>query len=170
MKKALLVIDMQEDYVGENRNKKIFKYDTQELLKNVNLKINEYKDNNIVIYITNIFKNTLFNRTIFRYGIETTKGCQIVEGLDKISEFDFTKSKGDAFTNSSLISFLKENDINELELVGVDGGGCVGLTAQGGAKLGYKISIINNCVGTVMKNRAEKLKPVLIQRGVNFTS
>lgn len=168
MKKALLVIDLQEDYVGEKRNKKIFKYNSQELLEKINLKINESKEEGMVIYISNIFNNTLFNRVIFRYGIENTNGSKLVQGLNIISDVTFNKSKGNAFTNPSLVSFLKGNDVGELELVGVDGGGCVGLTAKGGAKLGFKINIINNCVGTAFTKRAEKLNKVLREIGVNF--
>jgi len=43
MKKALLVIDAQEDFIGEQRNKKKFNYeDVDELIKNINDKIKTY--------------------------------------------------------------------------------------------------------------------------------
>jgi len=41
-KKALLVIDMQNDYLWEKR-KKIFSYDTSDLVNKVNTLINEFK-------------------------------------------------------------------------------------------------------------------------------
>lgn len=50
----LLIIDMQEDYMGEKRNKKKFPYDTKKLIDNVNHKINSYSKE-YVVYIKNQF-------------------------------------------------------------------------------------------------------------------
>ncbi|NYC28166.1 hypothetical protein [Clostridium saccharobutylicum] len=44
MKKALLVIDAQEDFIGEQRNKKRFNYEeVDELVRNMNNKIRIYE-------------------------------------------------------------------------------------------------------------------------------
>lgn len=52
--KCLLVIDMQEDYVGNKRNKKRYPYDEKKLILNINKKISEYPAE-MVFYITNKF-------------------------------------------------------------------------------------------------------------------
>jgi len=41
--KALIVIDMQEEYVGQKRNKKRYPYDSEQLIKNINLRIATYE-------------------------------------------------------------------------------------------------------------------------------
>lgn len=52
--KCLLVIDMQEDYVGDSRNVKMYPYNTKELIDLINEKILEYPSES-VIYIVNKF-------------------------------------------------------------------------------------------------------------------
>lgn len=52
--KCLLVIDMQEDYVRNKRNKKRYPYDEKKLILNINKKISEYPAE-MVFYITNKF-------------------------------------------------------------------------------------------------------------------
>jgi len=41
--KALIVIDMQEEYVGQKRNKKRYPYDSEQLIKNINSRIATYE-------------------------------------------------------------------------------------------------------------------------------
>ena len=59
MRKALLVIDMQEATVGKN-HADFFKYDTA-LLKKVNNVINN-TDADLVVYIRNLMKNNFINK------------------------------------------------------------------------------------------------------------
>ena len=60
MKKALLVIDMQNVCVGE-KHATYFKYDNENLIQAVNKVIDENRDNP-VIYIKNIMKKNLINK------------------------------------------------------------------------------------------------------------
>lgn len=167
--KALLVIDMQEDYVGKARNKRRFPYDSEKLIKNINSKIHEYeKNNDLVIYIRNKKKNSLFNRIFYKYGIEGTNGVQLVKGLDIVSRYIFDKSMACCFTNTSLVTFLKENNISKIELTGIDGNACVGLSAIGGAILHFDVTILCNCTGIANPNKTDKMKSKLIKSGVKF--
>lgn len=53
--RALIVVDMQNDYLYESRKKK-FSYDTKALTESVNALIHEYHDRgDDVIYIRHIF-------------------------------------------------------------------------------------------------------------------
>lgn len=167
--KALLVIDMQEDYVGKARNKRLFSYDSEKLIKNINIKIHEYeKSNDVIVYIRNKKENSLFNRIFYKYGIEDTPGIQLVEGLDIVSSHIFDKSMACCFTNASLVTFLKKNDISKLELTGVDGNACVGLSAIGGAILHFNVTILCNCIGIANPRKTGKMKSKLVKSGVKF--
>ncbi len=54
MKKVLLVIDMQNDYLWDKR-KTMFSYDTDELVRNVNNAISSYKEDGAdIIYIKHV--------------------------------------------------------------------------------------------------------------------
>ena len=54
--KALLVIDVQENYVGEKRNTKRFPYHSENLLSHINQRIKDSTEEKcLVIYILNRF-------------------------------------------------------------------------------------------------------------------
>lgn len=59
MKKALLVIDMQNVCVGE-KHAAYFKYNNRELIQKVN-KIIDANEKNLVVYIQNVMKRNLVN-------------------------------------------------------------------------------------------------------------
>lgn len=164
--KALIVIDMQEYYLGEKRNQKIFKYQPEVLINNVNNRINKYNAEQ-VFYIVHVFKNTWFNR-ILPVAVEGTDEARTVKGLNLVSKQLYSKSKGNSFTNKKFHAKLQELDISEIEVVGIDGGGCVALTALGALELGYKVYYNTECIGTVMEKRALKLNHKLKQKGAEF--
>lgn len=78
MNTALLVIDMQNDYLSEKRMKR-FAYDTEGLVGRVNRIIHRYNaEGRDVIYIRHIIQNLPTNRLLFGYSIAGTKGGGIV--------------------------------------------------------------------------------------------
>lgn len=165
MKKALLVVDMQEVCVGKN-HAKIFKYDNN-LLEDANKIIDENKEN-IVVYIRNIMKKNLINKLAPFQAYEGSQEIELVKNLHIVSDNVFDKYTGDAFSNKKLEEFLKNNEVNEIEIIGVDGGGCVALTALGACKLGYKVIINTKAVGTIFKIKSQQYKRKLIGLGADF--
>ena len=162
--KALLIVDMQEIYVGKERNKKIFRYEAEQLIDRINERIKEYDAKN-VFYILNIFKNTWLNRLVPVIALEGTKGAKLVNSLEIVSQNFYYKNKGNAFTNKDLHTKLKELEVDEIEVVGVDGGGCAALTALGALELEYKVQLNTDCIGTVFKKKAIKLNEQLSKNG-----
>ena len=170
MKKALLVIDAQEDFIGEQRNKKKFNYeDVDELVKNINDIIRTYEQNmDEVIYIANVLPNNLFNIKFFGYGIAGSKGAKFDKRIKIVSENYFEKQVGNAFKNNNLVKFIKDNEISEVELVGVDGVGCVFRTAKGAIEMGLEVTIISDSVGTVNPEKFIKMSMKLKSLGVAY--
>ena len=157
MKKALLVIDMQNICVGDN-HAAYFKYNHAALLEAVNRVIDTNKEN-MVIYIKNVMKKNLLNKFAPFHAYEGTEEVELVNNLQMVSENIFTKYKGNAFSNSALNKFLKKSDIEYVEVIGVDGGGCVALTALGAIKEGYKVIVNENAIGTMfVKNKNNYFK------------
>ena len=77
MKTALIVIDMQNDYLYEKR-KDIFSYNTTELTAAVNELIHQYQDNFCdIIYIRHIIQDLPTNRLLFGYSIAGTEGAEL---------------------------------------------------------------------------------------------
>lgn len=164
--KALLVIDMQNVCVGKN-HATFFKYNHQELIDEVNKAIDANKDN-YVIYIRNLTKRNLINMLAPFRAYEGTPEADFAEELKIVSDFTFDKYVGDAFSNAELGKFLKENDVTEIEIVGVDGGGCVSLTAIGAVNNGFKVTVNTKAVGTMFNKNKEKYFKKLSELGAEF--
>lgn len=166
MKKALLVIDMQNVCVGET-HATFFKYHNTDLIQAVNRVIDANKDN-MVIYIKNVMKKNLLNKFAPFHAYEGTKDAELVNNLQIVSENIFIKYEGNAFSNPALNEFLKKSGINCVEVVGVDGGGCVALTALGAAKEGYKVIINEDAIGTMFAKKRNKYFKKLKDAGAEF--
>lgn len=150
MKKALLVIDMQEITIGKN-HAEYFKYDSG-LLSSVNQIIDD-NQNCIIVYIRNIMKKNLLSKFAPFHAYEGSKEIELVSGLHLVSDNIFDKYTGDAFSNKKLCEYLKANNIAEVEVVGVDGGGCVALTALGAVQNGYSVIVNTKAIGTMMERK-----------------
>lgn len=169
MKIALLVIDMQNDYLFEKR-KSIFSYNTNELVSSVNELIYEYKENNYdVIYIRHIIQNLPTNRLLFGYSIAGTEGAELYSGLDIVSDYCFDKLFGDALSNKSLRELIIKNGYDMLHICGLDEFGCVTSTALGAHKRGIKAQIIRKGTATVFsENKVKKVRKRLSKAGIEF--
>lgn len=169
MDTALIVIDMQNDYLYEKRKPK-FAYNTAELTANVNKLIHQYKDNGCdVIYIRHIIQNLPTNRLMFGFSIAGTEGAELYSGLDIVSDYCFDKLVGDALTNKKLLEHIQKKGIKRLHLCGLDEFGCVTSTALGAAKRGITAEIIRNGTATVFPaKKAEKEKIRLEKAGIKY--
>lgn len=163
--KLLLVMDMQNITVGNN-HAEMFSYDNN-LLNCVNERICEYEPD-YVVYIRNLMKRTLINRLAPVQVYDGMEEGELAKGLKKVSAHIFDKYQGDAFSNRQLADFVKQKNPEQIEVIGVDGGGCVADTAIGAAKRGYKVTINKKCVGTMMKKREDKLIRKMEKMGIHF--
>lgn len=63
---------------------------------------------------------------------------------------------------------MKKSDIECVEVVGVDGGACVALTALGAIKEGYKVIVNENAIGTMFVKAQNKYFRQLKDAGAEF--
>lgn len=165
-RKVLLVVDMQNAYVGEKRPP-FLKYDTAGLISEVNERIGQYSDQD-VIYIRHLIKDNFINRLAPCKVFDGSEDAQIAKEVNVVSDQVFTKYKGDAFSNEALDKKLKEMGAEEVEVVGIDGGGCAALTALGAIRHGYRVTYNTKAVGTMLERRAAKLNNKLREMGAVF--
>ena len=158
MKTALIVIDMQNDYLWEKR-KPFFAYDTEKLTGAVNALIHQYHDaGSDVIYIRHIIQNLPTNRLLFGYSIAGTAGAELYAGLDIVTDYCFDKLVGDALTNKKLRVLVQERGYEMLHLCGLDEFGCVTETACGAVRRKIPVRIVRSGTATVMKDRMRAKK------------
>ena len=166
MKKALLVIDMQNVCVGE-KHSSYFKYDNKGLIHEVN-KVIDSNENNLVVYIQNVMKKNILNKFAPFNAYEGTEDVELVKELHIVSNNVYIKYEGNAFSNPALNALLKEHNIEYVEVVGIDGGGCVALTALGAIKEGYKVIVNGMAIGTMFDKNKDKYFKKLRKAGAEF--
>ena len=166
---ALIVIDMQNDYLCEKRKKR-FAYDTEELVSSVNRIIHQYNgEGRDIIYVRHIIQNLPTNRLLFGYSIAGTEGAELYGGLDIVSDYIFDKLVGDALSNRKLRQLVERKGYDALHLCGLDECGCVAATALGAARRGLKVEILREGVATVLDERkVAKMREKLKRTGVKY--
>ena len=153
MKTALLVIDMQNDYLYPKRMKR-FAYDTHGLVSCVNGLIRRYDgEGRDVLYIRHIIQNLPTNRLLFGYSLAGTEGAELYGGLDVVSDYVFDKLVGDALSNRKLLALIEQKGYERLHLCGLDECGCVASTALGAKKRGLEAEILRDGTATVFDER-----------------
>jgi nicotinamidase-related amidase len=155
--KALLVIDIQEDYTGDNAKPPFPYKDSEKLINSVNKLIDAASEKNIpVVYIKQEFGNVLgkvFSK-IYCGGtaIKGNPGTEIDKRINIKSDYCFSKWGPDAFLNGKFKDLMKEHKVKDIYLTGIDAEFCVYATAKGAIKHGYNVTIIKD--GILL--RAEK--------------
>lgn len=171
MKKALLVIDYQNDFVSSDGKValkliKILGNDVFKRLQFISTYINKSilifkKNNNKVIFVKSDYdeKYHLGQFKIFRangaYGNTALIGTNGHELFNiKIeADFEVLKNYFDAFMNTKLEEYLKGNFITDIYLCGVNTDFCVFHTAITAMIKGYNVFVITDATDTITNNK-----------------
>ena len=154
---ALLVIDMQRDYLGKSSR---YHYYPDALIDKVNERIQKAsQENTLIIYIKNRGRRQKMPYV-----------SDFVEGLLVLSPYEFEKEKASAFTNLDFKTLLKNHEVSELEVIGIDGNCCVASTALDAVKLGFLVTFPLNYIGMSSIGRFSKTKERLENAGVRIIS
>lgn len=154
--KALIIIDMQEKYVGRKRSSRRYPYDVDRLITNINSRITDYETRgDAVIYIKNKGKSD--------------DASDLVAEMRVVSDLVYEKNKASCFSHSSLLTYLADQAINEIELIGIDGNSCVALSAIDGTKRGFSIRLSLSCIGIANMERFAATKERLLKDGVTIS-
>lgn len=147
MAQALLVIDLQEGYIE--------KYPSL-LLACVNERIQRATaDEELIVYV----KNTKRLR-------DGRKKAELAENLNIHSEYIIFKETAGAFSNPELQEILKQNQITEIEIAGIDGKSCIASTAIDSVQNGYKTILQEEYIGRQNVKQFEKTKVSLLEKGI----
>jgi len=168
--KALLVIDMQIDYIDENGRFPIERSQINNLIETVNNIIGDFHGNDYqIIYIRNNFrKNNIVNIFINFAAIEGTAGAEIDPRINIVSDDIFDKYTASPFSNKSFENFLISNQINELYVCGVMADECVYETALGAFDRNYIVNYISNAVGSSSVKNIENTIEKLRKKGIKI--
>jgi len=168
--KALLVIDMQIDYIGENAKLSIEKKQINNLVLTINKIIDEYHKNNYkIIYTRRVFKtNDIKNRFNNYAVVEGTPGVEIDPRINIVTDIIFDKFAPSTFSNTDFENYLIQNQIRDLYLCGVMADECVYETALEAYNKGYFVNYIGNAVGSSNDRKIERAVKKLRKKGINI--
>ena len=169
MKKALLVIDMQRDYLREGR-KAMFSYDAEALTDSVNEAIRRYaKEGCDILYIKQVFQNLITNRWLIGFTIRGTPGADLFDRLEVVSDLVFEKYYPDTFTSKAFREQVAKAGYTEVVLCGLDECGCVGATAKGAVKAGLSVTMLTEAIGRRFPDaKVQKMRKKLKGLGVRY--
>ena len=142
MKKALLIIDIQNDYFEGGA---MPLDNPQKACDKTKLILNRFRtENSPVIYIKHIAARP--DATFFLPG---TKGAEIHDIIKPLEqEKIITKHYPNSFRDTELLSFLKENEITDLVICGMMTHMCVDATVRAAKDYGFNITLIRDACAT----------------------
>jgi nicotinamidase-related amidase len=168
-RKALLVIDIQNDFTAENAKMPIDKKQGSEMIKNINQLIDSSLEKNLtIIYIGNEYDKFDF-LNIFRNfaAIKNTDGAKQDERLRVINDNYFPKNRGNSFSNPDLDSFLKSEQIKEIYICGLMAEHCIYQTVKGAIRHQCNTTVLTDCIATktdeILLKTIEKYKKMGIE-------
>jgi nicotinamidase-related amidase len=170
-KKALLVIDVQENLLDASSKLHMDPAAVSSFVENLNKSIVFFEVNKLpVIYIVNEWTNPVLNLLTGNVCKKGGVGTGIDKKVNLVNDKVFSKSKMNALTNKKLSSFLKENAISQLYITGLFAEACVKGTTKEAIKNNYKTVIIEDAVGS--KNNKKKLASLgyCKRKGANIIS
>jgi nicotinamidase/pyrazinamidase len=170
-RKALLVIDVQEDFTGRTAKAPFPYKNSKELTASINRFIKNASDQGyIIVYIRQEFvgfMGKMISR-IFSRGtaIRGNPGTEIDSRISIVNDNIFPKPKGDAFSNPELGKFLTEHRVNELYLTGLDAQFCVFMTARGALNRGYRVNVVTDCIALRVEKKWDALMNKYERNGI----
>lgn len=135
-KKALIIIDIQNDYFEGGKFPLV---GTLDAAKNAKLVLEDFRNKNLpVFHIQHISENA---KTLF-FAV-STNGVEINDLVKPLStEKVIVKHYPNSFRETELLSILKEQDISELVICGMMTNMCVDATTRAAKDLGFTCTIV----------------------------
>jgi len=143
MKKALLVIDLLEDFFKEGR----LADHRQKLTTAINELVDEaHKNGILVIWVRQEYKADLSDAPLYNrknnklITIQGTKGCQLLPELHyETEDSQIVKKRYSAFFNTDLDKLLEKLNVNTLIITGINTMTCVRTTAIDAYQRDYEV-------------------------------
>ena len=141
--RALLLIDIQKGLTARSL------YEKENFINTVNDAIQIYRStNDLIVFVQHENKQLVYGTKDWKIDNRI-----MINTKDKV----FAKTKGDAFSNEDLVSFLKEQNVVEVLIGGLVTHGCIRHTCLGGIKADFSISLLKGGHSNWEKDAMDKI-------------
>jgi nicotinamidase-related amidase len=146
--KALILIDLQEDYTGPHALQPY--QEPERLISAANQLIEAAHAGGWSVYLARVaMPDDWFHRRLTGgTAIAGTKGAELDARLARAGTTEIVKTKSDSFSNPLLDERLAVEQVGELFIAGLDAGYCVKKTILGARNRGYKVSVVREAIAT----------------------
>lgn len=154
MSPALLLIDLQKDFLAETGRMPVGSAQAKKVIATANQLIRFFNKRRWPIMdICNNFKQNDFIGNFFRKhaAMEGSEGAEMDPRIIDHGATCFPKSRSSAFSNPYLVEYLKQKGIEQIVICGVYAEGCVRSTALDARRAGLGVTLISDGVAS---NRA----------------
>ena len=142
-KKALVVIDIQNDITKNYKG----------IIGGINRAIDWAAAHDIpVVYIRH--ENLSAGTRTFKPG---THGFELAPDMKIVSDYIFTKSKGNALTSEEFAAFIRLHDIREFYIAGADATACVKSTCYNMRLANYEVNVLSDCITSYDKRKIDEM-------------
>jgi len=153
---ALIIVDMQNDYVLEKSPQRI--KGAIKIIPNLKKILNNFRDDNSPIF--HVYREyredgsdieaTRLNSFMSgeKYCIPNTHGCEIIDEIYPIEgEYRIVKNRFSSFMNTELDFILRRLNISEIVVCGIQYPNCIRATVYDGVALGYDVTLVADATG-----------------------
>lgn len=172
MEIGILILDIQKGFIGENARMPVAKHQVEPMLEKVNRIVEKADSNGLpVVYIGNEYEPKQFIVNFFtkNSAVKGSEGAKLDERLLRVNNNYFSKQKGNALSNSELVSYLDASKVKHLVIVGLFAEACVAATALDSIRRNFTVSVVRDAVASSNDSKREKALTYLESKGVNIT-
>lgn len=158
MKKALIIIDVQNDYFEGGAMTLI---GADKACKNTQALIDKFRrDKSAIVYIQHIA-----SRADASFFLDKSEGAQIHKSIMPLAnEKVIIKHYPNSFRDTDLMEYLKINKVDNLVICGMMTHMCVDATTRAAKDLGFDISLISDaCATKNLEHNGEIIKAIDVQ-------
>ena len=154
---ALLIIDMQNDFVLEGKPMKVA--GAGEVIPKIQMVLTEFRRRSLpVFHILRVHRQDgsdveIIRQDLFRinpFAVAGTHGAAIVEELAPVQgEYVLTKTRMSAFIGTELDLILRTLDVTNLVVCGIQTPNCIRTTVFDGIAYNYSVVLVSDATGAV---------------------
>jgi nicotinamidase-related amidase len=169
--KALLVIDLQEDYTGPHAQQHYPNPDKL-LAANNQLIAAAQAGGHLVALVRVAFPDDWLHGMLSGHtAVAGTKGAEFDARLTRPPGFlEIVKTRSDSFTVPALDAQLDAHHVGELYIGGIDAGYCVKQTVAGARNRGYVVNVVREAISTSHSTPLDELIRGYERKGARMVS